>query len=90
MAQAALDALIDTSPREYFARRGQETRLQALHAQCVSAGLCPALAAPDDVTRLYSLFNLAVAQGFGSLVVDYLAEVRAAVLDGRGGCGGVR
>lgn len=76
MAQAALDALIDTSPKDYFTRVGEQTRLQVLHAECVSAGLVPLPAVPDDVTRLYGLFNLAVSRGFGSLVIDYLAEAR--------------
>ncbi|KFM23105.1 E3 ubiquitin-protein ligase HOS1 [Auxenochlorella protothecoides] len=75
MAQAALDALVDTSPREYFTRVGHQTRLQALHAQCAEAGLFTASATADDVSRLFALFTLSLENGFGTLVVDYLAEV---------------
>lgn len=84
MAQAALDALVDTSPREYFTRVGHQTRLQALHAQCAEAGLFTASATADDVSRLFALFTLSLENGFGTLVVDYLAEVR-----GGGSHGGI-
>lgn len=74
-AQAVLEELIDTPPRDYFVRVGSQTRLRSLHASCVAAGLVPSSPVADDVARLHALFTLSLERGFGSLVADYLAEV---------------
>ncbi|GAB4815684.1 hypothetical protein N2152v2_002730 [Parachlorella kessleri] len=73
----ALAALAATPPRQYVQRleTGAST-LQELYARCLEAGVLPATAAAlDDISRLHSLFDLALDHGLGSLVLDYVTDV---------------
>ena len=48
--------------------------IQALYEESLRARLI-SIDARDDVERLYLLFDLALAQGLGCLVLDYVTEV---------------
>jgi hypothetical protein len=76
----ALTALASTPPRQYLQRSeaSESSTLQHLYNQCVEAGLLPASAAAiDDITRLHSLFDVALDHGMGSLVLDHVVDVCA-------------
>lgn len=74
LVEVALDALADTSPREYLRRSGGRSLLHILYAQCESAGLIAGQGDADDVARLHALFSVATAHGM-NLAVDYITEV---------------
>lgn len=51
-----------------------ERPVQALYDLSTEHGLC-STTARDDVERLYSIFDLAVVHGMGSIVLDYVEAV---------------
>jgi hypothetical protein len=77
MATAALQALAHTSPNSYLNESDSGISVLAnLHDQCRSAGMLSSSSADDDAERLYGIFNVALECGLGSLVLDYVAQVK--------------
>jgi hypothetical protein len=77
MAAEALQSLITYSPASLLDDVDGTTVLASLHDRCARAGLLSS-PAEDDPNRLYGLFNVALEHGCGSLVLDYLEQVRNA------------
>jgi hypothetical protein len=77
MATSALQSLAQTSPTLYLNESNTPgvSVLSNLHHQCGSAGML-STSADDDAERLYGLFNVAFEHGLGSLVLNYVAQVK--------------
>lgn len=77
MSAAALDALAGSRPGDWLTQRSESGSrlLHTLHEQCSAAGLTPQSVAQDDVATLHALFDVALEQGLGELLVDYVVEV---------------
>ena len=74
-----LDALAQTPLTSYLQRLPTGlTTLQTLYDLASEAGLVPA-SASDDIARLHALFDVALDNGMGSLVRDYVTELSEVV-----------
>lgn len=78
MAAEALQSLVLASPASLLDEIDGTTVLAVLYDSCESAGLLSS-PAEDDSNRLYGLFNVALEHGAGSVVLDYLEQVRCAL-----------
>ena len=78
MASAALYALAATAPKD-LTREGEyeKSRLHELVMQCQSAGLAAPVDGSNEVALLHALFDVALHNGLGSVVHDYVIEVAA-------------
>jgi len=78
MASAALSALAATAPRD-LTRDSEHGRIKSheLVIQCQTAGLAAPVDASNDVAVLHALFDIALQNGLGSVVYDYVVEVAA-------------
>ena len=78
MASAALHALSATAPKD-LTRQGDHGRskLHELVIQCQAAGLIAAVDGSNEVALLHALFSVALQNGLGSMVYDYVVEVAA-------------
>ena len=78
--QDVLHALCQTPPTSYLQRLPTGlTTLQTLYDHAAEAGLVPS-SANDDIARLHALFDVALDHGMGSLVRDYVTEVRLSLM----------
>lgn len=78
MASAALHALTATAPKD-LTRPGDlgKSRLHELVIQCQAAGLTAPVDTSNDVALLHALFHVALQNGLGAVVYDYVVEVAA-------------
>lgn len=78
MASAALHALAATSPKDLtqHSELGQR-RLHDLVIHCQAAGLTAPVDNSNDVALLHTLFDVALQNGLGAVVYDYVVEVAA-------------
>lgn len=73
-AMSALQQLASTAPATYTQRANGLRVVRALYEQCSSAKLT-ALTAASDVEALGVVFNVALHNGLGCVVLDYVLEV---------------
>ena len=78
MASAALSALVATAPQDLTLQDdlGKHT-LHELVTQLQAAGLAAPVDSSNDVAMLHTLFDVALHNGLGSVVYDYVVEVAA-------------
>ena len=78
MASAALHALAATAPKD-LTRQGSlgNSKLHELVNQCQAAGLAAPVDGSNEVGLLHALFDVALQNGLGSVVYDYVVEVAA-------------
>jgi E3 ubiquitin-protein ligase HOS1 len=78
MASAALHALAAIAPKE-LTRSGDLgiSRLHELVIQCQAGGLAAPVDTSNEVAMLHALFDVALQNGLGTLVYDYVEEVAA-------------
>ena len=78
MASAALSALVGTAPKDLTLQGDLgKRRLHELVTQCQAAGLAAPVDSSNDVAMLHTLFDVALQNGLGSVVYDYVVEVAA-------------
>ena len=78
MASAALSALVATAPKDLTLQDDLgKRRLHELVTQCQAAGLAAPVDSSNDVAMLHTLFDVALSNGLGSVVHDYVVEVAA-------------
>jgi hypothetical protein len=76
MDKSVLGELVSASPRSFLKKDAAGERLlSSLLLQCRQAGLTAASVADDDVQRLFALFDVALENGLGCVVQDYVVEV---------------
>ncbi|MCJ1241740.1 histone deacetylase hos1 [Varicellaria rhodocarpa] len=73
-AAAALQQLATSAPADLTQKRSGLRMVRALFEQCRSAGLTTA-SPTTDVEALGSVFDVALRNGLGCLVLDYIQEV---------------
>ena len=73
---AALQRLASVSPQDLVKVTASGHRLlYDLFVECAQARLCHAAGASDDLQRLHAVFTVALNNGLGSLIHDYVVEV---------------
>ena len=71
---AALQQLVDIEPPNYINRSGGTRIIRSVFDRCKAARLTDAQA-PTDVSALEAVFDVALHNGLGCLILDYVHEV---------------
>ena len=70
----ALQQLVDTAPSDFVSKSGGFRVVRAIYDRCIADRLTEA-EAPTDVAALGVVFDVALRNGLGCLVLDYVHEV---------------
>lgn len=73
-AATVLRQVATTAPADFISKTHGTRAVRKLYEQCISARLT-AVTAPSDVEALGVLFDVALRNGLGCLVLDYVHEV---------------